>query len=160
MTAIPLAELVRSSSAAERTYVTLDVLNEVLQERRDQYAKHGEQDHPSFYQVFLDAPAATEPEWMTERYGLPTAAHARNATEFARSRGNLNWAHILVEELAEAIEAGVSSEQQLRDELVQIAAVAVAWIESLDRSQSLRVYQGAAEQDTAGGGIGEKGGAA
>ncbi len=48
--------------------------------------------------------------------------------------GNLTWRHVLLEEVAEALEA--PDPDALRGELVQVAAVAVAWIEALDRRSS------------------------
>ena len=53
--------------------------------------------------------------------------------------GNCTWAHIAVEEMAEAVEAATDAAQgrgvlaALRKELVQLAAVIVAWIEAIDR---------------------------
>jgi hypothetical protein len=43
----------------------------------------------------------------------------------------LKWVDILEEEVAEA--AAESDPAKLRAELVQVAAVAVAWIEAIDR---------------------------
>lgn len=53
------------------------------------------------------------------------------------------WATILGEEFGEACQAslhirfGSATVELLRDELVQVAAVAVAWIECIDRSGGL-----------------------
>lgn len=45
--------------------------------------------------------------------------------------GTGTWSDILVEELTEAIEA--DNDEDLRAELVQVAAVAVQWIAAIDR---------------------------
>ncbi|GAA3982844.1 hypothetical protein GCM10023085_76290 [Actinomadura viridis] len=49
----------------------------------------------------------------------------------ASSRGELTWRHILAEEFFEAL--AESDPGRLRAELVQTAAVAVKWVQSLDR---------------------------
>ncbi|GAA2124144.1 nucleoside triphosphate pyrophosphohydrolase [Actinomadura napierensis] len=49
----------------------------------------------------------------------------------AWSRGELTWRHVLAEEFHEAL--AESEPAPLRNELVQTAAVAVKWIQSLDR---------------------------
>lgn len=56
-----------------------------------------------------------------------------------RNQHNYIWNAILLEEVGEAskecleIDFDKKSERELRAELVQVAAVAVAWIENLDR---------------------------
>lgn len=47
--------------------------------------------------------------------------------------GRLTWRHILAEEVMEAM--GESNPASLRKELIQVAAVAVAMVESIDRTQ-------------------------
>lgn len=83
-----------------------------------------------------DAAVAT----IADAYGIPTAAAAKASCDAAAREGDATWADILVEELCEAIEAAAlhdcapSAERlaALRGELVQVAAVAVKWIERLD----------------------------
>lgn len=53
----------------------------------------------------------------------------------AEEHGDLTWSHILAEECAEAL--AESEPNALRAELVQVAAVAVKWIEVLDRRADL-----------------------
>ncbi|WP_236738615.1 hypothetical protein [Mycobacteroides abscessus] len=69
---------------------------------------------------------------MAEHYELPSASRAKFMCEDAFKKGEGTYAHILVEEVSEAIEAATLG-QGLRDELIQVAAVAVAWVEKLDR---------------------------
>ncbi len=48
--------------------------------------------------------------------------------------GSLTWRHILREEVYEALAEEVT--HKLRAELIQVAAVALAWLEALDRPPS------------------------
>lgn len=95
------------------------VLAEVRAERRRQYDKWGQQDHPSFGHD-RDMAAAK----LNERFG-------KAMVETAAAQGKLSFDAILTEELYEAL--ATESEEKLRAELVQVAAVAVAWIEAIDR---------------------------
>lgn len=110
------------------TPTTQPVLNEVLAERVRQDEKWGEQNWPSF------------PEWATKAstranwFGVPTEANAKLVTETRFRRREGTYADIFVEEVAEAI--GALDEDHLREELVQVAAVAVAWIEAIDRRKA------------------------
>jgi hypothetical protein len=109
---------------------TASILAEIGQERRRQIERWGEQNHPSLDVLLVHR----TPERMADEYEIPTEARAKAMTEAAMRRGELTWGHILVEELAEAVEAGVlNGEHAMRAELVQVAAVAVAWIEAIDR---------------------------
>ena len=58
----------------------------------------------------------------------------RNTTDRAMANGTCTWRHVLAEEFFEAL-AEVDPEK-LRVELVQVAAVCVAWIEDLDRKRA------------------------
>lgn len=94
----------------------LDVLADVNAERDRQETKWGEQNHPDGTGGPLLVAAAIE---------------ARRRCESASSEGRLTYGHILAEEAAEAF--AESDKAALRKELVQVAAVAVAWVEKLDR---------------------------
>lgn len=94
---------------------TSSVLTEVYFEREAQDAKWGEQNHPD----------GTSNELQCN------ADYARDLCDFAASRGTVTWQHILGEEFAEAL--AEEDPEKLRAELVQVAAVAVAWIEAIDR---------------------------
>lgn len=103
-------------TALGRMTRTQEVLSEVLDERLRQHEKWGQQDHPD----------------GTGQYPEVTAAMAATlATEAAAEGGYLDWLHILREEVAEAF--AETEPAGLRCELVQVAAVAVAWVEALDR---------------------------
>jgi hypothetical protein len=107
------------------------VLFEIANERRQQDEKWGPQDHPS---VALKS-FQSRPWHQSERYEIPTAWRARDLLEKARADDELTWAHILIEEVAEAI-CNATSEADRRAELIQVAAVAVAWVEAIDRRMS------------------------
>lgn len=97
----------------------LSVLRDITKERERQDAKWGEQNHPSV----TESPTRAEAAWI-----------ARVACDEAAKVGKLTWEHIALEEFHEALEQGAASDDvKLREELVQCAAVFVAWIECLDR---------------------------
>jgi hypothetical protein len=58
----------------------------------------------------------------------------RRLCDLASQEGRLTHAHILEEEVAEAL--AETDPAKLREELVQVAAVAVKWIEEIDRRAS------------------------
>lgn len=95
---------------------TKRVLEEVSEERARQRAKWGEQELP-------DGTGGRRRE--EERDGAQILCDLRAAT------GSLAWRHILEEEVAEAL--AETDPAALRAELLQVAAVAVQWIEAIDR---------------------------
>lgn len=97
---------------------------EIVHERAQQDAKWGVQNHPDLPKGIVSHPCAF--------FGLPTADAAREHCEDAFKRGAGSYAHIFVEEVCEAIE-DAHDPAKLRAELVQVAAVAAAWIEKIDR---------------------------
>ena len=106
---------------------TAGALMEVSGERGAQDLKWGPQNHPD---VAYDAPI----EAIAYLLGIPTADVARDNCDATFHAGRPSWAHVLVEEVSEAVEAGCESDPaHLREELVQCAAVCVAWIEAIDR---------------------------
>lgn len=101
--------------AATRQNVSVGVVNEVLEERARQDQKWGEQHHP-------------------DGTGGPTSVRlAQSSREFcnqAAALGRLEWRHILREEYREAM--AEADPAKLREELIQVAAVCVAWVEDID----------------------------
>jgi hypothetical protein len=95
------------------------VLEAVVSERLRQDAKWGEQNHPD----------GTASEYWRE-FGVSADA-ARAAYENSFRAGKGTWLDVLLEEIAEAFEE--TDPEKLRAELVQVAAVTVAWIEAIDR---------------------------
>ena len=100
-----------------------EVLIEGRAERARQDAKWGEQNHPSV--------TGWSPELRAHRYKIPTEPDARHMCEESFANGLGTYAHIALEEFCEAV--GAADDVARRGELVQLAAVVVAWIESIDR---------------------------
>lgn len=94
---------------------THPVLLEIGEERVRQDVKWGEQNHPM----------------GTSGVHEPTAESAKADCKRAAERGEVTWRHIIEEEFWEAM--AEEDPAKLRAELVQLAAVAVAMVESLDR---------------------------
>jgi len=103
------------------------VLEEVSQERVRQDAKWGEQNHPD----------GTGDDWaMCSGQHIGWAEEAaddarRRCQEASTKPWGDTFALILNEEVAEAF--AESDPSRLREELLQVAAVAVNWIEAIDR---------------------------
>lgn len=93
------------------------VLAEVAEERDRQDEKWGQQDHP-------DGTSNS-----AERVAL--AYKAKALCDDAASKGRPTWNFILTEEVFEAF--AETDPTKLRAELIQVAAVAVSWIEAIDR---------------------------
>ena len=107
-------------SGQAATYIVriLGVLPEIAAERDRQDEKWGEQNHPD----------GTGPGYA------PDAKRARERCQRAARLGLVSYRDILEEEVYEAF--AESDPDLLRAELVQVAAVAVAWIEKLDRERA------------------------
>lgn len=95
------------------------ILAEVQAERTRQDAKWGPQNHPD------------GTGWKP--FGA-AAQHWKDVCDEAAEGGHTTWAPILLEEAFEACEE--ADPAKLRAELVQVAAVAVAWIGAIDRRTS------------------------
>lgn len=106
------------------------VIYDLLKERAAQDRQWGEQNHPSGTGSHLDGKLA---KW------------AREQTQEAAYDGSLTWKHILREEVYE-----VFAEQMpdlLRNELIQVIAVATAWVEMLDRQEANRAVEAKSVQE-------------
>lgn len=111
----------------------MSIWTEVRGERERQDELWGEQNHPdgtgpavSFDGVFR----------MAEMAAANRLACKAAAGEYAEmsGRGPLTWRHILLEEVFEALSE--SDPAKLREELVQVAAVTVQWLEAIDRREA------------------------
>lgn len=91
-------------------------LAEVADERARQDTKWGEQNHPDGTGGGNTAAAAIG---------------ARLACQLAAKEGTVTWRDIMREEVGEAF--AETDPAKLRAELIQVAAVAVAWAEAIDR---------------------------
>ncbi|MEU5043212.1 NUDIX hydrolase [Streptomyces griseorubiginosus] len=94
------------------------ILAEIVAERERQDARWGEQNH-------RDGTGS-----LTQ---VLEADKAREGCQAAFARGDGTWMHVLIEEVFEAFAEDDPS--KVRAELVQVAAVAVAWIAAIDRRQ-------------------------
>lgn len=112
----------------------LQVLGEVAAERGQQDVTWGEQNHPDVIGSWLDDPAPANVHVTAVMHHMPTADVARTLCAKAFDSLSGTWAHIAVEELAEAVEAAALRDiPALRTELIQTAAVLLAWIQAIDR---------------------------
>ena len=102
---------------------TRRVLEEVLLERRRQHDKWGEQNWPIIHESPLTRHARRDYDADANRY--------KELNDMRVADDMLSWDGILLEEVYEALAEG--DPEYIRAELVQVAAVACAMIESLDR---------------------------
>jgi hypothetical protein len=107
------------------------VLIEVQEERTKQDLKWGEQNHPCLNQELLTRVEGCKPPRMCAHYEIPREERAKYLCERAFEKGYGTYAHIAIEELSEAISQ--YDPVKRREELIQLAAVCVAWIEKIDR---------------------------
>jgi hypothetical protein len=101
------------------TYHTQRVLDEITVEREDQDERWGEQNHP----ILID------PDWVYSY--LARAEDWKEHNDASANAGALGWDGILLEEVYEALSE--TDPEKRREELIQVAAVAVAAVESEDR---------------------------
>lgn len=97
---------------------TLDVLEEINEERERQRILWGEQQHEN-------GTGQPSSDMWREIY--------RNICETKVASGSVTWHDILKEEVYEAF--AESDPEKLREELVQVGAVCVSWIEAIDRQR-------------------------
>ncbi len=101
------------------------IFNEFSEERTRQHEKFGEQNIPS-------VTPGLSPKELAERYEIPTEERAKKTYKHYEDKGEQTYADIVIEELAEVIYA--PNEKLRREELVQLGACIVQWIESIDRN--------------------------
>lgn len=107
------------------------ILQEVRTENIKQLSKWGVQNHPCLDQVLLGREGGCTPERMCQEYDIPTEGRAQSNCNRADERDELTWAHILVEEVSEVVSS--FDPKKRRKELIQVAAVAIAQIDKIDR---------------------------
>lgn len=114
------------------------VLLEIADERQRQRRKHGDQSRlPDACPVLLGRPGGASPARLAEDVEIPIAARGKSICQTAAEQGRAHFSAILVEEVAEAVGA-IGDDAALREELIQVAAVAVQWIEAIDARQADR----------------------
>lgn len=111
-----------SGAAATNIVRILGVLPEIADERERQDEKWGEQNHPD----------GTGPGYRA------AAFEARQRCDRAARLGLVTYKDILEEEVYEAF--AETDVDELRAELIQVAAVAVAWIDKLDRERAATTH--------------------
>lgn len=100
----------------QRIERTADILADIKVERDRQMRKWGEQNHPLGF---------------GEKGSRESANFARALCDARAKNGTVTWADILSEEYHEArAEGGL---EEAREELIQVAAVAVAMVDWIDR---------------------------
>lgn len=70
------------------------------------------------------------------RFDVPLLA-ARWEYEHHLAAGTLTWRHILLEEVMEVFAEPDDANDRIKEELVQVMAVAAAWIQHLERGDAL-----------------------
>ena len=117
-------------------------IGSVIEERQRQEAKWGEQNHPMVpADIVREAHAhGAAPEFFAcHILGIDDAKAARDECNREHRAGRGTYTHILVEEVAEFVEACVihgETSDEARAEMVQVAAVALAMIEAIDRKRA------------------------
>lgn len=109
----------------------LSVLADVNEERYQQANKWGPQHHPD--QLPGSKLAGHSFKYLADAYKQSNDSDEAKAPEFT------NWTNILLEEVFEALSEHDIA--MLRKELVQVAAVAVAWIEDIDYRLNLEEFE-------------------
>lgn len=110
---------------------TTEVLREVRDERAHQFSRYGSNSD-------LEDGTGPEEPWLGQELdsnGLLPARHIEQCfrqdyTDHEGATGLPTWMHLVREEVAEAFME--NDLQHLRQELLQVAALAVSWIEKLD----------------------------
>jgi hypothetical protein len=116
-----------------------DVLAEVAEERVRQAVKHGDQSHlpngtgPAL--ILRDLPQYQSAS-RADHLAVWAKARCKAASQNEGGDGSITFEHILTEEWGEAI--AESDPVKLRAELIQLAAVAVQWIQAIDRREWAR----------------------
>ena len=106
---------------------TIGVLADVALERQSQFARYGTNE---------DLPDGTGPDakWLityVDRGAAQVEVDLRADYQLREAlMGEVSWMHLVREEVAEAF--AENDPARLREELIQVAALAVSWIEKLD----------------------------
>lgn len=106
------------------------VLAEVWNERESQEAKWGEQNHADRNEDSAHDVEYYEQQATTWKLVNEARVADLNAQGMPSDR-NCYWDGVLLEEVYEAL--AEEDPATLRAELIQVAAVAVAWVEAIDR---------------------------
>lgn len=103
-----------------------NILRDVLTERMNQQKKWG-------YQNFPFTKPGIQPSMLPGVYLLPPEQSAKHMCNIQEITKSLTYGHLIVEELVEAIVAPTPEQQ--RQELIQLLAVILQCVESIDRNK-------------------------
>jgi len=108
-----------------------NVLEEVQLERDRQDKKWGQQNHPCLDQVLLNREGGCTQLRMAQNYSIPSEVMGKQTCDRRFDVGTGTWADIAIEEMCEIV--GEFDPVKRREEIIQLAAVCVAWAEKIDR---------------------------
>jgi hypothetical protein len=109
-------------------------LEEVNDEMERQIDKWGVQEHPSYKHKDLIGYLDDMADDMPSRNELTITQAAKDLCDSRLGAGECSWQDILNEEFLEARDEAIAGNTEaLREELIQIAAVALSWVGSIDR---------------------------
>lgn len=113
---------------------SLKALFDVIEELERQDKKWGEQNHPNGTgpDVYpFDGIDDVEQMEPCDIDATTLMVRAKGSTDFRARINSVTWRDILLEEVFEALAEDVP--WKLREELIQVAAVATQWVEAIDR---------------------------
>lgn len=106
---------------------TLNVLEQVFEERLRQVAQYGHNED-------LENGTGPNARWLLPASSNPAKVlqeqFREEYEEHEAATGKPTWMHLVREELAEAAES--DNPERLAEELLQLAALAVSWVEKLE----------------------------
>ena len=108
-----------------------EILNEIRLERWSQDVKFGLDRKRGWHGEGTDAQFMID-TWFNGLYEMTPAMAQSIVKELSQVKGALAWADILMEEVVEAL--AESDTERVVQELIQVAAVAVATIESITQA--------------------------
>jgi uncharacterized protein (DUF3820 family) len=107
------------------------ILEEVYNERIRQNEKWGEQNHPSIHPATKSGADQMKVMAILDEKGI------KEVVDIEHKEGNSNWVNIAMEEFHEV--ACAPTEYERRNELIQLIAVCVQWVECLDRNNRCKL---------------------
>lgn len=113
---------------------SMGALVQVLKERQAQVRRFGEQRRDDIRPIGTVKSSRDPGAYACRSYFIPTPQEARERcreVEQERRRG-ADWSSILLEEFCEVVEAAyIGDPDRLEEELIQTAAVCIAWVEDI-----------------------------